>query len=140
MKHFLVAAVVAIIMAPLTLISSPAHAETVSPTPLAQAFPDAAPAALPTSGVRMHYNSWWVGSFRDYQNPVYTFGNDVFLAAGAGQGQPVKNNAASICNFDTRNARVFFNSGWAGPSDFVPAKTCMNLVNTYNENASWRWD
>ena len=32
------------------------------------------------------------------------------------------------------------NSGYAGASDFVPAKTCMNLGYTYNNNASWRWD
>ncbi|MEU9862260.1 peptidase inhibitor family I36 protein [Streptomyces sp. NPDC047971] len=60
-----------------------------------------------------------------------------FLSSGAGQGQPVKNNAASFYNASMQVATVFYSSQYNGPCDTVAKLTSANqLVQTYNENAS----
>ncbi len=88
----------------------------------------------------LYYNSGHQGSFSDFVLGVKDFSTVKFIAAGAGQGQLVKNNAASACNKDDNlDARVFFNSNWTGVYDTIPPNTCKNLVNTYNENASFEW-
>jgi hypothetical protein len=88
----------------------------------------------------IYYNSGHQGSFTDFVLGVKDFSTVKFIAAGNGQGQLVKNNAASACNKDDNlDARVFFNSNWTGAYDTIPPNTCKNLVNTYNENASFEW-
>jgi hypothetical protein len=58
----------------------------------------------------------------------------------AGVGQPVKNNAASYANsHDSKTGVSYFNSNYSGASDVAPPRDKGNLVNTYNENASFRW-
>lgn len=100
----------------------------------------AAPASVCSEnfGFVLYYNSNEAGSsacFFVAQN----FAGEVFTTSGAGQGQPVKNNAASADNWGTHTARVFYNSNYAGVYDDVKSHTSRNLVNTYNENASWEW-
>lgn len=52
----------------------------------------------------------------------------------------VKNNAASYANSHYSKTGVsYFNSNYAGASDVAPPRDKGNLVNTYNENASFRW-
>lgn len=88
----------------------------------------------------LYFNSNHQGSFSDFVLGVKDFSTVRFVADGAGKGQLVKNNAASACNKDDNlTARVFFNSNWAGSHDDIPPNTCRNLVNTYNENASFEW-
>ncbi|MEC3992940.1 peptidase inhibitor family I36 protein [Actinacidiphila sp. DG2A-62] len=108
------------------------------------AFASPAVSAAPASvcsenfGFVLYYNSNKAGSsacFFVAQN----FAGAVFTEPGAGQGQAVKNNAASAENWGTRTARVFYNSNYAGVYDDVKSHTSRNLVNTYNENASWEW-
>ncbi|MFD4525176.1 hypothetical protein ACFWP7_14895 [Streptomyces sp. NPDC058470] len=57
-----------------------------------------------------------------------------------GYGQDVKNNAASVYNYNDTSTRVFFNSGYTGPADeFDPygwGTYFGNLEATYNDNAS----
>jgi hypothetical protein len=62
-----------------------------------------------------------------------------FISSGAGQGQPVKNNAAASTNNNGNSAtyvNVWFNSGFKGAKDQVPPATTKNLVATKNDNAS----
>ncbi|MBO0918428.1 peptidase M23 [Streptomyces laculatispora] len=57
-----------------------------------------------------------------------------------GVGTHVKNNAASYANSDdSRTGVSYFNSNYAGASDVAPPRDKGNLVNTYNNNASFRW-
>ncbi|MFF2951509.1 peptidase M23 [Kitasatospora sp. NPDC057965] len=64
-----------------------------------------------------------------------------FQGPGRGQGVAVKNNAASATYQFPGNCfgyvEVFYNSGWSGPSDVVPACGNINLVWTKNDNASF---
>jgi hypothetical protein len=88
----------------------------------------------------LYYNSGHHGSFTDFELGVKDFSTVKFIADGAGKGQLVKNNAASACNKDDNlTARVYFNSDWQGEYDSIAPGTCENLVNTYNENASFVW-
>ena len=86
-----------------------------------------------------YYNSYWAGSFSDFTSAKSNLAGYVFLSSGSGQGQAVKNNSASVENYRNQHARVFFNSGYAGANDLVPALTGVQLSNTYNDNASFRW-
>lgn len=64
-----------------------------------------------------------------------------FLGGGSwpGVNQLVKNNSACAQNLNSTGARVYFNSGYVGVNDFIPRGVKLNLTNTYNDNASWRW-
>jgi len=94
----------------------------------------------------LHFNSNLQGSFF---NDPYTddYGIDHlgvparFASPGAGQGQLVKNNAASADNFDMFvPGDIYFNSGQGGNFDSVAAGWHVNrLAFTYNNNASQGW-
>ncbi|GGT57221.1 hypothetical protein ABT368_10555 [Streptomyces althioticus] len=69
-----------------------------------------------------------------------------FVTSGAGQGQPVKNNAASAyATFPGVGTSwvVYYNSGYGGACDAIRAyqeiEYAYQLVNTYNNNASARF-
>lgn len=86
-----------------------------------------------------YYNSYWAGSFSDFAGNKSNLAGYEFLSNGAGKGQAVKNNSASADNYRNQAARVYFNSGYGGVNDLVPALTGVQLTNTYNENASFKW-
>lgn len=87
-----------------------------------------------------YYNSDQKGSVSDHEDAVADLAPYVFKSPGAGQGQVVKNNAASACNNMGRySVRVYYNSNHDGPYDTIPPRTCRNLKVTYNENASFEW-
>ena len=86
-----------------------------------------------------HWDSNLGGSFRDYVGQTPDFAGDTFVSSGAGQGQRVKNNSASAKNNWEIFARVYYNEWWSGPHDDVPAYSWRNLVNTWNDNASFYW-
>lgn len=91
-----------------------------------------------TNGFCLYYNSNYGGSYHkfDYGDVANLAGYN-FTSPGSGQGQTVKNNAASGRNgFAYVNVRVYFNSNYSGPSDYFTPGVGKNLVNTYNENAS----
>lgn len=88
-------------------------------------------------GFVLYYNSNEAGSSACFFGSIPNFAGYTFTAAGAGQGQDVKNNAASASNWNVHTARVFYNSNYAGVYDDVGYLTSRNLVNTYNENASY---
>lgn len=110
------------------------------------AFSGVASADAPRNGVCenlefcLYYNSNYAGSVSDFGERVSDFAPYVFKGPGAGQGQTVKNNAASACNQTGRyTARVYYNSGYKGVYDDIPPRSCRNLSKTYNENASFQW-
>ncbi|MEV5509224.1 peptidase inhibitor family I36 protein [Streptomyces orinoci] len=96
----------------------------------------------------LYYNSnnlgAWYGTLTDEPNlDRYTF-QRVDESHSAGDGQPVKNNAASAWNRSTQTVRVYFNSGYRGVYDVIPARdasgdSAPNLENTKNNNASILW-
>ncbi|CAL9527523.1 hypothetical protein ACH4UX_08980 [Streptomyces althioticus] len=57
----------------------------------------------------------------------------------AGVGQKVKNNAASWANSGDRAGVSYYNSNYAGAYDVGNPNSKGQLVNTYNDNASFRW-
>lgn len=86
------------------------------------------------------YNSNRGGAKHDFRYKVSDLAPYRFIAPGAGAGTPVKNNAASARNRDGYfTARVYYNSGYAGPADDVRPLTWRNLADTYNDNASFNW-
>lgn len=88
----------------------------------------------------LYYNSGQRGASHDFRYKVTSFGSFVFLGHGDGAGRAVKNHAASAWNRDGYfTARVYFNSGYAGPADDVAPLTERNLGDTYNDNASFNW-
>lgn len=87
-----------------------------------------------------YYNSGWKGSLSDFKSSKANLAGYNFLSNGNGKGQAVKNNSASVANFhSSRNARVYYNSNYAGANDLVPKYTKIQLTNTYNDNASYKW-
>lgn len=85
------------------------------------------------------YNSSLGGSFVDIAKKKANLSCCTFITAGNGQGQSVKNNAASVKNWNTQKARIFYNSDYAGIYDTIDPLTAATLVNTYNNNASFKW-
>lgn len=86
-----------------------------------------------------YYNSGLGGSLSDFSAAKADLAGFTFVSSGAGQGQYLKNNAASVNNRRGEAARVYYNSNYAGAYDHVNADSSRNLVNTYNNNASFRW-
>lgn len=87
-----------------------------------------------------YYNSDLGGANHDFRYRVPDLARYAYIAPGKGAGLGVKNNAASVNNRDGYfTARVYFNSGYAGPADDVPPLTWRNLGDTYNDNASFNW-
>jgi len=86
-----------------------------------------------------YYNSNQAGSLSDFSAAKADLAGFTFVSAGSGSGQGVKNNAASVDNRRAVAARVYYNSNYAGAYDHVNADSSRNLVNTYNDNASFRW-
>lgn len=98
-----------------------------------------------TSGYAcLHYNSDYQGAFyRQYFNiPNYAgYYFSASSAGSAGAGQAVKNNTASVDNWDFNNGiRMYFNSNYAGVSQGIPAGGAANLnTSLKNDNASGKF-
>ncbi|MQY40904.1 hypothetical protein SRB17_89370 [Streptomyces sp. RB17] len=128
-------------------VSAVVAAATLGLATPALASPTPRPASAQTSScaLLLWYNSNEQGSSACYNNSdVANFAGDVFTSAGAGQGLPVKNDAASATDklgYTTTwpTARIFFNSNWGGVYDDVAPQSSRNLSNTYNNNASLEW-
>ncbi|WP_246017382.1 peptidase inhibitor family I36 protein [Micromonospora pisi] len=92
----------------------------------------------------LYYNSDHQGSVSDFATSVSNYGDSQptcyeFKSAGNGQGLCVKNNAAAAWNRTSQSVTVFYNSGYAGASQTIPAGGKVNLnAGIKNENASHR--
>ncbi|APU21999.1 peptidase inhibitor family I36 protein [Actinoalloteichus sp. GBA129-24] len=93
--------------------------------------------------VCLFYNAGCSGSLADFSSFIPDFAGYRFLSPGSGQGQAVKNNAASARNRDAVwIARIHYNENYGSVYDDVlpgNASSCRNLVNTLNDNASLTW-
>jgi murein DD-endopeptidase MepM/ murein hydrolase activator NlpD len=93
----------------------------------------------------LYYNSDHLGSVSDFTTSIPDYGSSQpdcydFKGAGAGQGQCVKNNAASVWNRTGGPVTVFYNSGYSGDSQTFAAGAKVNLNATLkNDNASHRF-
>ncbi|GAA3002615.1 peptidase inhibitor family I36 protein [Streptomyces fulvorobeus] len=104
---------------------------------LVPALATSAQAATCSSGTFcLYYNSGLGGSRLTLNNSVSDLAGYKFTTDGAGEGQYVKNNAASAWNKTLCPVTVYFRSNYGGPWDSFGYNQSGNLVNTYNENAS----
>ena len=93
----------------------------------------------------LYYNSDHAGSVSDFTGSIADYGATQpdcyeFKGAGAGQGQCVKNNAASVWNRTGGTVTVFYNSDFGGASQSFAAGAKVNLNATLkNENASHKF-
>ncbi|MFF3648602.1 peptidase inhibitor family I36 protein [Streptomyces sp. NPDC002181] len=85
-----------------------------------------------------YYNSNQAGARFMTDSNIPNLAGETFSTIATGEGQPVKNNAASAQNASSYCYRVYYNSNYSGPSDTVAAYSSRNLANTYNDNASVR--
>ncbi|WP_405009897.1 peptidase inhibitor family I36 protein [Kitasatospora sp. NBC_01539] len=84
----------------------------------------------------LFYNSNQQGSHFTMSTSISDLAGYTFTSSGNGQGQHVKNNAASAVSNVCVTVRVYYNSNYSGPVDMFNYRNAANLVNTYNENAS----
>ncbi|MFB7573774.1 peptidase inhibitor family I36 protein [Streptomyces sp. NPDC093064] len=98
-----------------------------------------------TSGYAcLYYNSDYKGAFyRQYFN-IPNYASYYFSASAAGSngaGIAVKNNTASVDNWDFYNGiRLYFNSSYLGASQSIGAGGAANLNTTLkNDNASGKF-
>ena len=74
-----------------------------------------------------YYNSNNKGSISDFTGSITDYGTTEptcydFKGSGAGQGNCVKNNAASVWNRSSKTVRVYYNTDYAGSyQDFAAA-------------------
>lgn len=88
----------------------------------------------------LYYNSGTAGAYWGTNVSVSDIGTRRFGTAGAGNGQLIKNNAASMmCGYTTPNrCTSYFNSGFLGNSDWMYWGQKGNLYYTYNDEAAVR--
>ncbi|WP_051858673.1 peptidase inhibitor family I36 protein [Streptomyces cellulosae] len=109
-----------------------------------------AAACNPSAGIGacLYYNSNFSGAqFQDgsgnSQSPEnYGAPNWYTFSGGNGAGLYVKNNAASVYNYDTNySVTIYYNSNNSGPSQYFKRGTGANLNSTLkNNNASQCFD
>ncbi len=92
--------------------------------------------------VCFYYNSNYEGSVSDFPFSVEDYGTSQpgcydFKGPGQGQGECIKNEAASVINRTDQPVTVYFNSGYRGTAQVIPAHSSANLGDTLkNDNAS----
>jgi hypothetical protein len=94
----------------------------------------------------LYFGSNLSGSVSDFTGSIPDYGPSQptcyeFKGPGAGQGQCVKNNAASASNKTTaNNVTVYVNSNYGGQGDlFVPGEQGNLIAALKNNNASHRF-
>lgn len=90
--------------------------------------------------VCLYYNSNHQGSLVDFTGSIRTYGTGSscikYVSPGAGRGQCVKNNAASVWNRKSVPVTIFYKSNWSGSIDsFVAGKKANLLPALKNNNA-----
>lgn len=91
------------------------------------------------------FNSGFQGAISDHAGSLADYGTRQpgcyeFRGSGAGAGRCIKNQAAAARNRTGGPVTVYFNSGYAGRQQVIPAGATVNLVpGLKNENASHRF-
>jgi murein DD-endopeptidase MepM/ murein hydrolase activator NlpD len=92
-----------------------------------------------------YYNSDQAGSVSDFTGSVSDYGTTQpdcydFKGAGNGKGLCIKNDAASVWNRSSVPVRVYYNTGYGGTYQEIPAGAKRNLNSTLkNNNASHKF-
>lgn len=87
-----------------------------------------------------YYSANFGGSYDDFSASKADLTGYTFIKPGlAGYGQAVRNNSASVRNKRNQAARVYYSPNYLGVSDYIDPLGSTNLVNTSNDNASFRW-
>ncbi|MFC4336359.1 peptidase inhibitor family I36 protein [Salininema proteolyticum] len=92
-----------------------------------------------------YFNSDNQGSVSDFTDSVSDYGTSQpscydFKGAGSGQGECIKNNAASVWNRSSTTVRVYYNTGHGGSyQDVAPGYKGQLNSTLYNNNASHRF-
>jgi len=80
-----------------------------------------------------------------FTSTQFRFHNDTtspwvtFISGGTGQGQKVRNNAASVWNRNPYKGLIYYSPNFGGYYDTVPAKSARNLSSSIrNNNASFQ--
>lgn len=137
LSYLLAAACTAAALIPLAAGTSTAAAPHSAPSKAAHATAAPAAASACTSDYFcFFYNSNEGGSHDALRSNVSNLAGYKFTSTGAGQGQSVKNNAASAVNNNECTATVYYNSNYGGDYDVYGYKDYGQLIDTYNENAS----
>ncbi|MDR3083845.1 MAG: hypothetical protein LBV60_23510 [Streptomyces sp.] len=92
----------------------------------------------------LHYNSNYKGAFYKQYAAISNYAGYYFSASAAGSsgaGLSVKNNTASVDNWDfTYGIRIYYNSNYAGASQGISKGGAANLNATLkNNNASGKF-
>lgn len=109
------------------------------------AMPSAAHAAsqdtiIETNEFVFYYSANFAGSYIDFGSSKADLSGYTFIKSGlSGYGQAVRNNSASVRNKRNQAARVYYSPNYLGISDYIAPLGSTNLVNTSNDNASFRW-
>jgi hypothetical protein len=124
----------------LLTFTAPAEAATYGKCPLQASYSEDFCLYYNSNMLSAYYR--WNGSAGVSDLKGYTFPNN---GNGAGAGQAVKNNAAAASLTSESGVvssnlyvRIFFNSGYLGTYDTVLSNSNKQLVNAYNEDASWK--
>jgi hypothetical protein len=115
--------------------------------------PSASAVALPSDCPQNHWHNnaylklclYWGGNelgarFEEYREFRADYAGQTFPCNGDGYGgcgEYVKNNAASAANPTEFHAYLFYNEHCSGPYDAVAPYSARNLVQTWNDEASY---
>ncbi len=92
-----------------------------------------------------YFNSNQKGSVSDFKGSVSNYGTHQptcyeFKGKGRGRHKCIKNHAASVWNRSGKKVRVYYNTGYQGPYQTIPAHSKRNLrPKLKNDNASHRF-
>lgn len=101
-----------------------------------------------TGEICLYYHQNLTGAIMDRsydQGPVADLNSEHFHASNRiqptdGAGKAVRNRAASAENGQSGySVYVYYYTNYSGPADFVGSLHSVNLVNTRNNDASYRW-
>ncbi len=87
--------------------------------------------------VCLYWDSNQQGSVYDSDSYAWDLAGTKFIGAGAGQGQLVKNNAASARNNTDCWLKVYYDEGYSGAVDWIAPHSAANLHYTWNNEASY---
>lgn len=97
-------------------------------------------AIIETNEFVFYYSAGYTGSYSDFATSKADLSGYEFIKSGlSGYGTPVRNNSASVRNKRSQAARVYYSPNYLGVSDYVDPLGSRDLVNTRNDNASFRW-
>ncbi|MET3988043.1 hypothetical protein [Streptomyces sp. PvR034] len=109
----------------------------------AEANQNPCPSGIGGSVACFYYSPYLEGAYHvyyQYNGNVPDQSGDKFGGYGAGSGQGVRNNAASVQNTSSsRFVFVYYSPNYGGPNEQVNTNDWINLVNLRNNNASFKW-